>query len=436
MEDFREYIVYPVPATIENTVIILEQMRKCVCKIEYKNGKATGFFCYIPCQNQKIPVMITNNHIINEETIKGSNYIRVYLNDDKEKKNIDINVNRKIYTNVKYDTTIIEIKPEKDRIYNFLELDTYILFNDDITLFNESIYTLQYHKIGKEQKSSVSYGIIKQIEEYYNINYYCYTGPGSAGSPILNLVNNRLVGIHRGNNNLYNKGTLLKYPINEYINNFNLIDKKTENKNKVNKSKSKNKINNKKKNEIYMLLKIEKEDINKNIYFLDNSTNHNNLKELKESNVDLFINNIKCKFKKYFNFEKEGIYYIKLKFKVSIKDCSYMFYKSNIIKNIDLSCFDSKNVTNMRYMCCDCNNLEYIDLSGFNTEKVTDMSLMFYECHNLLSIDLSSFEIKDTDIHWMFLNCNSLKTVKIKENYYNKIKSQLDGFKHLNIIKV
>ena len=90
----------------------------------------------------------------------------------------------------------------------------------------------------------------------------------------------------------------------------------------------------------------------------------------------------------------------------------------------------------MRYMCCDCNNLEYIDLSGFNTEKVTDMSLMFYECHNLLSIDLSSFEIKDTDIHWMFLNCNSLKTVKIKENYYNKIKSQLDGFKHLNIIKL
>ena len=41
----------------------------------------------------------------------------------------------------------------------------------------------------------------------------------------------------------------------------------------------------------------------------------NNLKELNTGNVDLYINGIKFKFKKYFIPEKEGEYSIKLKFK-------------------------------------------------------------------------------------------------------------------------
>ena len=56
----------------------------------------------------------------------------------------------------------------------------------------------------------------------------------------------------------------------------------------------------KSRNQIKLTLKIEEEDINNNIYILDN-TNHDFLKELNESNIDLFINNKKYKFQKYLN---------------------------------------------------------------------------------------------------------------------------------------
>ena len=36
---------------------------------------------------------------------------------------------------------------------------------------------------------------------------------------------------------------------------------------------------------------------------------------------------IKNKYQKYFNPEKEGIYVIKLKYKINIKDLSSMFYE-------------------------------------------------------------------------------------------------------------
>ena len=430
MDDINKERIYPLPATLENTSIILEQMKKCVCKIESKNGNATAFFCYIPYLNKKFPVLMTNNHIINEEIIKESNIIRVIIN-NKDNKNIDMNVKRKIYTNIKYDTTIIEIKPEKDKIYNFLEIDK-IIFNEDIYFCSESIYALHYQKYGKGQKASVSYGLIKGTEDDYNLKYYCHLESGSEGAPILTLINNKLIGIHSQNHKYrLNDGILLKYPIYEYLNDFNLIDKEEEieNKKEIKKAKNKNK------NEINMLLKIEKEDINKNIYFLDNSIKHNNLREIDETNTYLYINDIKYKFKKFFVPKKEGVYNLKLKFKTWINNCSFMFYKINNLTNIDLSCFDSKYVNNMRYMFCDCNNLESIEFGNFNTKNVKDMSLMFYECNKLINLDFSSFDIeKVEDFHWMIFNCNNLKKITIKENLRTKLQKELDCYNNLRII--
>jgi len=69
----------------------------------------------------------------------------------------------------------------------------------------------------------------------------------------------------------------------------------------------------KSRNQIKLTLKIEEEDINNNIYILDNTNgsiyidnkseehHHDFLKELNESNIDLFINNKKYKFQKYLN---------------------------------------------------------------------------------------------------------------------------------------
>ena len=186
-------------------------------------------------------------------------------------------------------------------------------------------------------------------------------------------------------------------------------------------------------NEIKLTLYIGKEDINKDIYFLDNTDgdykingkqiehHHDNLPELNESNVELFINYRKYKYTKYFKPEKEGYYYIKLQLNdIKIKDCSFMFCNCINLKYIDLSSFDTINVTNMYRMFNNCNNLENINLSVFNTKNVTNMGLMFSRCNNLKNIDLSEFNTKNvTNIDAMFRNCYKLE--KIDLSYFNTI---------------
>ena len=163
---------YPNPVTIEGTFKILNQLQNCICKIKNKNGNGTGFFCSI---NGKLKVLITNNHVIDEEILKENNRIKVSLNDDKEYKTIELK-NKKIYTSIKYDTTIIEIK-EKDNINNYLELDKEIIEQEIININLESVYILQYPNSYIGQKAAVSYGIIKNVDEY-NIIHYCCTENG------------------------------------------------------------------------------------------------------------------------------------------------------------------------------------------------------------------------------------------------------------------
>ena len=189
--------LYPLPITIEGTNIILEQMEKCICKIENKNGKGIGFLCYIPYKNKKLGVMITNNHIINEDIIKNNESIELSLNDNKNKISLNIDERKEnIYTSKEYDTTIIPINSKEDKINNFLEIDKEV-FNNNANIYNKSIYILQYPRFNLgEQKAAVSYGILKNIQDKYIIEHYCYTEYGSSGSPILNLLNNKIIGMH------------------------------------------------------------------------------------------------------------------------------------------------------------------------------------------------------------------------------------------------
>ena len=128
----------PVALDFEQMDIIREKMEKSICKIKTDKGYGTGFFCKIPFPdvNNMIPVFITNNHIINEELLyKKNEKIKIDIFEETEIKEIDLN-NRKKYTNVEYDITIIEIK-EEDKIKNYLELDE-IIINDIINNINKN----------------------------------------------------------------------------------------------------------------------------------------------------------------------------------------------------------------------------------------------------------------------------------------------------------
>ena len=43
------------------------EIENCICKIYLKNGEiGTGFFCKIPFNNNLLPVLIINNHVLNK----------------------------------------------------------------------------------------------------------------------------------------------------------------------------------------------------------------------------------------------------------------------------------------------------------------------------------------------------------------------------------
>ena len=139
----------PCPVDLEGTKVILFQMEKCICKIVKDDGhKGTGFFCAIPFPDKKnlLKVLITNNHVLNENDIKNDKIIKFIIYNEgrkkEEEKEIRIDNSRKKLTfcneEEEIDITIIEIK-QKDNINSFLDIDDEIL---ELDYKRASIYIL------------------------------------------------------------------------------------------------------------------------------------------------------------------------------------------------------------------------------------------------------------------------------------------------------
>ena len=245
----KSIVDQPIPVSIGGMEKILSQMKKSICIIYQENGgKGTGFFCKIKFQNDYLPALITNNHILNEKDIENGKIIKLMINDKVKK--IEIDKSRKKFT--KYDKnidiTIIEIKSNEDgiEIDNCLELDENDINKDieniELRYPNKSIYILHY----PNETLYASYGIIKKIKDNKKIEHKCNTLEGSSGSPILSLETFKVIGIHCGcypGTKKLNIGIFIKYVI-DIFNNF-----KT-NKNEMNKIDNENIIKKKKKNEL------------------------------------------------------------------------------------------------------------------------------------------------------------------------------------------
>jgi len=201
------------PITIEETQKILEQMTNCICKVKSKGIYGTGFFCRIRfLDNTFIKVLTTSYQILDEHYFKENNEINLIINN--QARIINLNKKRKIYSNKDFDLTLIEIK-ESDKINDYFELDENLLSQENPKLFyeNKTIYIIQYLNM---EKASVSYGIFKDLIDS-EIKHTCSIKPGSNCSPILNSMNNKIIGISKiSEKNDNNKGIFLKVPINEF----------------------------------------------------------------------------------------------------------------------------------------------------------------------------------------------------------------------------
>jgi surface protein len=87
-----------------------------------------------------------------------------------------------------------------------------------------------------------------------------------------------------------------------------------------------------------------------------------------------------------------------------------MFSGCSGLAKLDLSNFNTNNVTNMSGMFEDCSSLTTLDLSCFNTGNVTDMSWMFCGCLGLSTIYVSNEWSTEnvTDSNYMFSGCEKL----------------------------
>ena len=92
------------------------------------------------------------------------------------------------------------------------------------------------------------------------------------------------------------------------------------------------------------------------------------------------------------------------------------------LTSIDLSNFDTSNVTDMSYMFSVCSGLTSIDLSNFDTSNVTSMKYMFNSCSGLTSIDIRSFSsIKLSSCDSMLNSVKSTCKVYVNKSKFTKI---------------
>ena len=127
-----------------------------------------------------------------------------------------------------------------------------------------------------------------------------------------------------------------------------------------------------------------------------------------------------------------------------------MFYSCENLTTLDVSGFNTSNVTDMHYMFCFCKKLTTLDVSGFNTSNVTDMSNMFRACSSLTSLDVSGWNTsnvtnmskmiwgldnitsldvskwdvsKVTNMDYMFSSCISLESLDLSRWNVSKVTS-------------
>ena len=392
----------------KNEIDELYKREDCMCLINFETGKdgkninnglGSGFFCsfknsYVPFQK----ALFTNNHILNKESIGLGKKIKLIY---KQKPLIiEMTEKRHKFTNEKLDYTCIEIF-EEDEIKNFFEIDTAVV-NNKSSLKDEEIFVLQYNE---NRILCFSSGKILYIKNDKMI-HSSVTGYGSSGSPLIRRNRNELkyiVGIHFGTIKDHKYGNLassfddilldLKLKIIE-ISKIKIIAHI-----RIPESNYKARIINSSEN-------AEREGLK-----LDNSTLKNE-EEIKKCFI--FINKKKIDFSYTYIFPNPGNYEIIYIFHNLLNATNLMFYNCKDLYDLDLSNFNTKNVTNMSGMFNKCTALKELSLTKLNTENVKDMSWMFNECKSLRDLNLSSFKTdKVENMGKMFNRCESLEYLNI-----------------------
>ena len=383
-------------------VKIITKVIKAICKIKIKPKKgrtkfATGFFMNY---SKSLKCLMTNYHVINPNL--EFEFIEIEIHNEN-KMLLKLNNRTAKFIERPKDLAMIEIK-KSDEIYNdieFLDYDYNYSINGYAIYKNLDVFSIEHPNGGEAKYSSGKIIDIDGYEFMHNIS----TDKGSSGCPIILLNDNinliQVIGIHKEGYEAIklNGGTF----IGEIFN----------------KENEKNYIN-----YIISEIYIKTEDINKDIRIInsyeESERTHNaeiedeykNEEEIKKCEIK--INDEIIPFNYFYNFKSKGKYRIIYSFKNYLNKTCYMFSFCSFLSNIDLSHFNTDNITDMSKMFLGCSSLTNINLSNCNAEKVIDMSFMFLGCSSLANIDLSNFKTKNVvNMMYMFSGCSSLTNIDL-----------------------
>jgi surface protein len=110
-----------------------------------------------------------------------------------------------------------------------------------------------------------------------------------------------------------------------------------------------------------------------------------------------------------------------------------MFASCASLQSLDVSNWDTSNVTSAFSAFANCASLQSLDVSNWDTSNVTNFGSMFASCASLQSLDVSNWDTSNaTIVGSMFASCRSLQTLiggrTIEEVISNNI-SALNGLK-------
>ena len=116
-----------------------------------------------------------------------------------------------------------------------------------------------------------------------------------------------------------------------------------------------------------------------------------------------------------------------------VTNMARMFVGMSNLTSLNLSNFDTSNVTNMGSMFSLMSNLTTLNLSNFDTSKVTNMQAMFQGMSNLTTLNLSSFNTsKVTDMSDMFAEMHSLTTLDLSNFNTSKVTNMSEMFRNMS----
>ena len=328
-------------------------------------------------------------------------------------KNLKLNLKSRYtkYMDIPKDIAIIELK-ETDELYNdilFLNYDLNYIKQGYEIYKDADIFSIE-HPLGDD--ASCASGRIININDY-EFEHDISTDNGSSGCPILLLHYNinfiHVIGIHKDADysRKLNGGTFIGEIFEEDFDQKNI------------------KIEN---NHIIAEIYIKDDDVDKEIRIINsyeeylrkgkdsneiqNNRDFNNEEEIKKCKI--IIDDETVPFNYYHKFLFQGKYIIKYDFKDKIEKTVLMFGDCDLLTKINLSNFNTDNVTKMNNMFDGCSSLTKINLSNLNTKNVTDMSYMFNGCSSLTNIELSNFDTRNvTDMENMFYGCSSLINIDL-----------------------